>query len=265
MTKIKHYSVYRITCLATHKLYIGVTAFDIHKRWHEHEYIARRKKSKSTLHSAIRKYGSKSFIVAPVFSAFTRESAYDAEQKLITDYNTLLPFGYNMTIGGEGSSIKGRKHSAETKYKMSLTALGKKKSSEHIRKLSEAKKGAKHTTVQATAHRIAMQREGFKKRGKPQPLHAVIAHRICLVEKALANPATGVEKRKRRHPYRAQITKDSKKINLGSFNTVEEARAAYVIAASRYIEELRIELAQYTLPSAQPRASQPHHTPPGPV
>jgi hypothetical protein len=54
----------------------------------------------------------------------------------------------NLEIVPSNYSMKGRKHTEETKLKMSLTRKGKPKSAEHIKKMSECKKG-KHPSLES--------------------------------------------------------------------------------------------------------------------
>jgi len=71
----------------------------------------------------------------------------------ITKLNTTFPYGYNLTGGGKaprgtGHPMYGKKHSEESKKKMSLSRLGEKNyaygkhfSEEHRRKIGESNKG----------------------------------------------------------------------------------------------------------------------------
>ncbi len=98
------YHCYKITCEKTGKSYVGFTSQDVDARWRSHQRDARRG-SNLVFHKAIRKYGSKSFLVEKVASFCSREKALDFEVKLISDIQTMSPAGYNMTCGGEGCVV----------------------------------------------------------------------------------------------------------------------------------------------------------------
>ena len=63
------------------------------------------------------------------------------EKYYIKELNTKVPYGYNMTDGGEASWIKGKHLSDEHKRKIGEGNKGKKRSTELIRKIVEAHKG----------------------------------------------------------------------------------------------------------------------------
>ncbi len=76
------------------------------------------------IHSAMRKYGVDNFWFRCIGFFFTEEEALKAEKEVILFNKTYdNKYGYNLTLGGEGSS--GFKHSEETKLK--LKELAKKR------------------------------------------------------------------------------------------------------------------------------------------
>lgn len=100
------YIVYKHTNNTTGKAYVGMTSKCIGTRWKQHiEATRRSNKSKSVLHKAILKYGVDDWTHEILFVSEEndinelRESAIH----LIGEHNTLLPNGYNMTTGGEGT------------------------------------------------------------------------------------------------------------------------------------------------------------------
>lgn len=99
-----NYHCYKITCKKTGKSYVGFTSQDVDARWRSHQRSARRG-SPLVFHKAIRKYGAKSFTVEKVASFRSREEALKIEVKLISDFQTMSPAGYNMTCGGEGCIV----------------------------------------------------------------------------------------------------------------------------------------------------------------
>lgn len=105
------------------------------------------------------------------------------EKYYIKELNTKVPYGYNMTDGGEGMNgcpvsqetrkklsecHKGKHRSEETKRKISEGHKGKKLSEETRKKLSEIRKGRKHTDEQkrkiGEAHRGMKRSEETKRK-----------------------------------------------------------------------------------------------------
>jgi group I intron endonuclease len=106
--------------------------------------------------SAIKKYQWENFEVS-ILEEPTPELLDKRETFWITSLNTLSPNGYNLTMGGEGTT--GFKHRQETKDHMKIVMIGKNKgkkhpharttrcgqhnSDEHNSKISAAMKGRK--------------------------------------------------------------------------------------------------------------------------
>jgi group I intron endonuclease len=125
---MKTYSIYIITCVVNAKQYIGIT-YSLRKRWNEHRLAKR----DTALHNAIRKHGLDNFVFTNFASSYDWESACYIEQMLIAEKNTMTPYGYNMTAGGEGAF--GVKQSAESLAKRSAKLKGKPLSEEHKAKI----------------------------------------------------------------------------------------------------------------------------------
>lgn len=84
--------------------------------------------SPTAFHRAIRKYGWKSFEWEVLKTCEDVEDLDPFERFFISRQKTKIPFGYNMTDGGEGgSTFHGRKHSDETRLKISHINQGRKK------------------------------------------------------------------------------------------------------------------------------------------
>lgn len=66
------------------------------------------------------------------------------EKYYIKELNTKVPYGYNLTDGGEGRCGYSFPHTAETKIKISKGNKGKKRSEEARKNISEGKKGEKN-------------------------------------------------------------------------------------------------------------------------
>jgi len=88
------FSIYKISS-PSGKSYIGYTSYPVSKRFREH------KSCNKPVGKAIRKYGDKITldIVAVVDNI---KDAHILEKFYISMFNTVAPFGYNLTSGGEG-------------------------------------------------------------------------------------------------------------------------------------------------------------------
>jgi len=136
--------------------YIGQT-IDIDKRWRDHK---NNKVDKDHFHNALRCHGPDAFVWRVVIICFD-EDMNDYEIEYIKKYNTMKPNGYNLKEGGAGggkpgpefgqlisaakkgrpNGLVGNKLSQETKRKISEAAKGKHKSTEHIQKIADARRG----------------------------------------------------------------------------------------------------------------------------
>ena len=111
--------VYKITCLANNKVYIGQTVQSLEKRFNAHTY----KGSGCTkIYRAIQKYGRENFIIEELESCNSMDNLNKAEEYWIDKYNsTNDKFGYNLTSGGENYNL-----TKEVKAKISKSLTGKK-------------------------------------------------------------------------------------------------------------------------------------------
>lgn len=108
-------NVYCITNKINGKKYIGITNFEIEKRFKNH-IIESRSKSTRTICKAIRKYGKENFEISLIEQCSSEEELKNREIYWIEQYKTLTE-GYNDTAGGDGSTR--RKMSEETRKKIS--------------------------------------------------------------------------------------------------------------------------------------------------
>lgn len=142
------YSIYKITNIKNNKVYIGRTKIGIIERLGQHLGKARLNKDydkNNKFHEAIREIGEQNFKIELLEKTESLEEANKLEITYIKKFNALYPNGYNMTKGGtyneEGikkSRIKidfkgeknpffGKKHSDETKKRMSRSWEERKK------------------------------------------------------------------------------------------------------------------------------------------
>lgn len=138
------YKIYLITNIENKKQYVGITKFSIEERFSQHI------KRGFLLTEAIQKYGEKKFLIELIEEVESAEKAYELEQYYIKQYDTKVPNGYNLTDGGDGIfgwevseeyrqecservkqlhkdkkvGMYGKKHSEETKKKMSTSSKG---------------------------------------------------------------------------------------------------------------------------------------------
>jgi group I intron endonuclease len=113
------YFVYKLTCRETGKSYIGVSNNPKRRLW-EHRKCARLN-PKFVIHHAMKKHGPDTFDLTVLYENSDKRYVYEEmEPFFINEYKTLVPQGYNMTTGGEGSPTLTT--SEETRYKRSEAA-----------------------------------------------------------------------------------------------------------------------------------------------
>jgi group I intron endonuclease len=93
-----HY-LYRITNKINGKIYIGQTV-QPEKRWTQHKTSAATDNPKMVISYAIKKYGSNAFQFEVIAGCKTWDDANDTETLLVAQYGSLVPNGYNASLGG---------------------------------------------------------------------------------------------------------------------------------------------------------------------
>lgn len=94
--------IYKVTNIINGKIYIGQTKQSLIRRWKQHV----NNKDNAPFHNAIRKYGAENFTVEQIDVACSSEELNLKEIRWISYYNSIFPYGYNMTTGGqEGKSL----------------------------------------------------------------------------------------------------------------------------------------------------------------
>lgn len=151
--------IYKITNLMNNKIYIGQTTQTLKERMRAHlkDY-----KRNLPIDVDLYKYGIENFKVEVIDNATNKEELDQKEIYYIKLYNSKYPNGYNLSDGG--STTKGYHHRQESKDKMREVKrkcgkkiseayigegnpfYGKKHSEESKKKMSEKRKGYKHLT-----------------------------------------------------------------------------------------------------------------------
>ena len=118
----KHGCLYRVD-FDNGKSYIGISLSGAERRVLNHSYLARKKKAKTVLHRAMVKYGPSSYSVTTLVVSDDFDYLKELEIKAIALYKTKVPFGYNMTDGGDGQL--GKVWSKESREKLAAWRRGR--------------------------------------------------------------------------------------------------------------------------------------------
>lgn len=168
-------TVYKITCLATSRCYIGITVKPAALRFRQHKGDCLRGKTPgSRLHRAMRKYGLDSFSVDQIDVCSSWAEACEMEQAFVALFDTYAN-GYNATKGGEGTL--GLRPTAETLTKLSAVRKGKPKSAEWKAKIGDANRGRVFPPVtdEARANMSAFQKGRPKSEEHKAKIRAAVA------------------------------------------------------------------------------------------
>jgi group I intron endonuclease len=136
-----YHFLYKTTNLINWKYYLGIHSTENL----DDNYLG----SGTVLQTAIKKYGRKNFSREILMLADSREELIEFEKLAVTQIEVENPQCYNMVIGGNAPPIMtGKKHSGETKKKISEKMsgenhpqYGKKHSGETKKKISEKRSG----------------------------------------------------------------------------------------------------------------------------
>jgi group I intron endonuclease len=93
------YYLYRITNKINGKIYIGQTV-QPEKRWTQHKTSAASDSPRMIISYAIKKYGNDAFEFEVIAGCKTWEDANEIETLLVAQYGSLVPNGYNVSLGG---------------------------------------------------------------------------------------------------------------------------------------------------------------------
>ncbi len=153
--RIYHF-VYQTKCTLNDKIYIGVhSTSDL-----EDGYLG----SGVALAAAIEKYGRDAFQRTILHECKTPQEAYELEAKIVDSAFVSREDTYNLSIGGCGMGMLGRRPLAESIEKWKKAVVGVPKSKEHRARISQALRGHRgvvHTTE--TKEKIRRAHSGKKK------------------------------------------------------------------------------------------------------
>lgn len=129
---MNNYTVY-MHVAPNDKKYIGITRLSVQKRWLKGNGY----KHNAYFSRAIQKYGWENIKHKILYTNLSKEEAEQKEIELIAYYNSNKKiYGYNIDNGGNTIG----KQSEETRKKISLANLGKKRSTETLKKMSDIQK-----------------------------------------------------------------------------------------------------------------------------
>ena len=138
-------TIYVITNIINDKKYVGLTTKTAEQRFEKHINNALAGMN-TILYKSIRKHGRENFKVEVIETGIDNvEELKMKETEYIKKFKTYAftgGHGYNMTIGGEGTS--GYKWTEDQCRKQSEARTGKNHSEETKRKMSESRSGEKH-------------------------------------------------------------------------------------------------------------------------
>lgn len=113
-----NFKVYCHINKTNNKLYFGITSQTLNERWRNGKGY-----KKGVFYRAIQKYGWDNFEHILLIENLSEDCAKETEKYLINKYNSIVPFGYNTTFGGD--SIYRPKYTEEERQLRSKKMKGK--------------------------------------------------------------------------------------------------------------------------------------------
>lgn len=109
-------SIYKITNTVTGRLYVGQTEITLNKRFIQHK--GKSKTGHEYLYKSMRKHGCEVFTIELLESLNSPDVMDEREIYWIAKLGTLIPNGYNMTLGGGGGDMSASPRFQEAMKKM---------------------------------------------------------------------------------------------------------------------------------------------------
>lgn len=222
---INRFYVYIIVNNINSKPYIGWTSKTISHRFDGHVKNLKRKNSNTKFQKAMRKYGWENFYICKLKTFFSKEEAIEYEIKFIKKYDSCY-YGYNSTLGGEGTvglKIKFSKlHRKRLRNAMlgNKRRLGHKHSENSKKKMSKTRKGMKHSIK--TKNKISLSHKG-KKFSKEHINNLSISHVKCASKKWIVILPNGNKKK----IINLKRFANKENLNYGSFRNSSAAGRFY--------------------------------------
>ena len=166
-----HY-VYLTTNLVNGKQYIGDHTINVNKR----KYYSG---SGDILLSAIKKYGENNFFKEILEWFPTRKEAYEAQEPYIKKFNTLIPFGYNVSPNG-GYGVNNSLLTEETKNKIRKANSGENNGMFHKTHTDEAKEIIRNSKIGTKASELTIQKYKEKRQGNNNPMYGTSFYKIWI-------------------------------------------------------------------------------------
>jgi group I intron endonuclease len=162
--------IYKITCTATNKIYVG-SAVNLSKRKNNHFHsLKKNKHENSYLQNSFNKYGE-SFFIFETLEIVEKDNLIICEQKWIDVLKEQYKlYNLNMIAG----SFLGRKHTDETKKKLSVFRTGQKVSEEVKLKISNSLKDREFSNT----HRENL---AIKSRGENNARSTLTSEQVILI------------------------------------------------------------------------------------
>ena len=205
--------IYRLTNLVTGKTYIGKTVH-FKRRMYEHKHY----KSQTYLHNSIRKHGWDKFKKEILIDDVPEEDLSNLEISYIEVENTMVPHGYNLTVGGEGKS--GHKASKETRDKNKQSAIRQHANRDRFGTVSFDKKEKKYKVKGPRSESKFIGMYFTKEKAEESLTHFLKTGERMESDRTMRKRGTG-SIRKTGKRYRAEYRKNKKHISK-TFDTPEE-------------------------------------------
>jgi group I intron endonuclease len=162
------YTLYKISCKFSNKIYIGVTSRTINQRFSHHKSSFKHgRDSHIKLYRAFAKYGPENFYIEEIERAETREEAYSREAELV-DYYDSHHNGYNSAPGGKGGHLRTPEQIEELRIKMTgeNNPMYGRPVTEERRRISSETAKKYHATETPERRKLRLERLSKSKTGK---------------------------------------------------------------------------------------------------
>jgi len=181
--------IYKVTNIVNGKIYIGQTIQTLKYRRNAHLIDKRN----CYFHNALSKYGKKNFEWVILEHCSSKEELDEMEFHYIKQYKSnFKQYGYNMTLGGEGTL--GIKRSKEYRLKQSIAQSGKTVPIEVRKKISRSMMGSKNHFYGKKHSLETRQLISIKNKGKAHPQTEEVKKKISQAKKGISRSPETIRK-----------------------------------------------------------------------